>query len=310
MKTLKLHICIFLAALLLAMVVPGMALAQGGGGGTTDNVTPATEPPKAQPVIEEVIPPDNITMSTEFPKIDAIATGTWAFNVVLSYRGQKDRVFDLNALAPAGWDAYITPQYDSQRISSISIESSYTSMTKNVKVTATPPSWPLPDPGEYIITLKAASGNVSGKIDLIAKITARYALNAVPTSQLYNTKAKAGQENTYSIQVTNTGTAPINNITYSSDKPEGWQVTLKPEKIDLLEILNPKTVDVIIKPPPKTVAGDYMITLRVSGKEASADKMDIRVTVQTPTIWGWVGVFIIVVVVVGLIYIFMRFGRR
>ena len=64
-----------------------------------------------------------------------------------------------------------------------------------------------------------------------------------------------------------------------------------------------------IKPPPKTVAGDYMITLHVSGKQATADKMDVRVTVETPSIWGWVGVIIIVIVVVGLIVVFMRFGR-
>jgi uncharacterized membrane protein len=46
------------------------------------------------------------------------------------------------------------------------------------------------------------------------------------------------------------------------------------------------------------------------GKQASADKMVMRVTVETPTIWGWVGVIIIIIVVAGLIGIFMRFGRR
>ncbi|MGD0795690.1 MAG: hypothetical protein ABR958_08955 [Dehalococcoidales bacterium] len=58
------------------------------------------------------------------------------------------------------------------------------------------------------------------------------------------------------------------------------------------------------------MAGDYMISLQVSGKEASATNMDVRVLVKTPTIWGWVGVFIIVIVVAGLFVIIMRFGRR
>jgi uncharacterized membrane protein len=38
--------------------------------------------------------------------------------------------------------------------------------------------------------------------------------------------------------------------------------------------------------------------------------MQVRVTVLTPSIWGWVGIIIIVVVIVGLALLFMRLGRR
>jgi uncharacterized membrane protein len=260
---------------------------------------------------ETPTPADNITMSTQYPKIDAIATGTFQFSVELNYRGTKDRIFDLNATVPQGWDVFITPQYDaSKRISSISLKSSYSGMSENLLITTTPPSWPLPDPGEYKIKMQAVADSVEGSIDLIAKVTAKYLLTAEPSNQYYNTTARAGQDNTFSLKITNTGTAPIENITFSSDKPEGWKADFTPEKIDILDIYNPKTVDVNIKPPPKTVAGDYMITLTVSGKQASAERMLIRVTVETPTIWGWVGIVIILIVVVGLIVIFMRFGRR
>ena len=71
-----------------------------------------------------------------------------------------------------------------------------------------------------------------------------------------------------------------------------------------------QTINVNIKPPTETVAGDYVISLRASGKQTSADEMNIRVTVETPTIWGWVGVVIILIVVIGLIVIFMPFSRR
>jgi uncharacterized repeat protein (TIGR01451 family) len=260
---------------------------------------------------ETPTPADNITMSTQYPKIDAIATGTFQFSVELNYKGTKDRIFDLNATVPQGWDVFITPQYDaSKRISSISLKSSYSGISETLQITTTPPSWPLSDPGEYKIKLQAVADNVEGSINLIAKITAKYLLTAAPANQYYNTTVKAGQDNTFSVKVTNTGTATIENITFSSDKPEGWEVSPKPDKIDLLETQNEKAVDFNIKPPPKTVSGDYMITLTVSGKQASAERMSIRVTVETPSVWGWVGVIIIVIVVVGLIVIFMRFGRR
>jgi uncharacterized repeat protein (TIGR01451 family) len=289
MKMVRLFCGLFLLAMCLTIGLPGTALAQDEG----------------QPAA------DNITLSASYPTIEAIATGSFVFEVKLTYQGTTDRIFDLNTTVPVNWDSYINPQYDATKISTITMEKSVFSPTsKIVKMNVTPPAWPLADPGEYKLTLEAVSGNVSNKIDLVAKITARYNLMVVPTNQLYNTNAKAGRDNTFSIQVTNLGTATIDNITFSSVKPDGWQITYQPEKIDLLQIADPKTIDVVIKPPPKTVAGDYMITLNVSGKQAAADKMNIRVTVETPTIWGWVGVGIIVVVVIGLIAIFMRFGRR
>jgi uncharacterized membrane protein len=310
MKIVKFFSCLLLLVMMVSLFfVSGLTLAQEGEPSATDNVTQS--PPEPELISEEPeTPPDTITLSTEFPKVDAIATGSFEFTVKLEYKGEKDRVFDLNAIVPAGWDVYINPQYETKKISSITIESAYGTATKNLKVTATPPTWPLADPGEYKVTLEASSDEVIGTIDLTAKITAKYILKAASANELLNTTAKAGKDNTYSIIVTNMGTAPIDNITFSSVKSDQWEVTFKPDKIDLLEVLDPKTIDVNIKPAPKTVAGDYNVTLYVSGKQASADKMDVRVSVEPSTVWGWVGVAIIIIVIAGLVYIFMRFGRR
>jgi uncharacterized membrane protein len=270
------------------------------------------EEPEPTPVAEpEPEPEDSITLSTEFPKLEAIAAGSFQFNVTLNYKGGINRVFDLKTSAPSGWDVYIQPQYESgKRISSISIDSSYSGMSKSITAVVSSPSYPPPDPGEYKVLVEAVSGNVSGSIELAAKITAKYTLSAVPLHELYNTSAQSGKDNIFSIQVTNLGSAQIDNVIFDSTHPEGWEIKYTPDKLDSIKTSDPKVVDVNIKPPPKTVAGDYMITLRVSGKQASADRMDIRVTVKTPTIWGWVGVIIIVIVVAGLFVIFMRFGRR
>jgi uncharacterized membrane protein len=314
MKTVKIFtVLVLLLMAVLPVGLTGRALAQDEGTGASGNVTTTPPPVIAPPptTTTTTTPPPTLKMTSEFPTAEAIATGTFTYSVVLNYTGDTSRVFDVNTTAPSGWDVAITAQYDTQRISSVTMDaSSYSATTKTIKVVITPQSYPLPDPGDYTIALQASSGDVVGKIDLTARITAKYVLKVVPYSQLYNTKAAAGRDNTYSIVVTNTGTAAIDNVTFSSEKPDGWEITFKPDKLDLLNTLDQNTVDVDIKPPPKTVAGDYMITLHVSGTQATADKMDVRVTVATPSIWGWVGVVIIVVVVAGLIAIFMRFGRR
>jgi uncharacterized membrane protein len=256
--------------------------------------------------------PESISLSTQYPTLEATATGSFDFTVQLSYQGQEDRIFDLNATVPPGWNATINPQYDTSKIiSSITVaKSGVIPTTESVDITASPPSYPLADPGDYTIMFKTTSDNLTAQINLTAKITAKYSLNASPSNSLYSTDASAGRDNTYSITVTNLGTAPIDNISFSADKPTDWDITFNPPSIDSLEINSPKTIDVDIKPARNTVAGDYMITLTVSGEQASASGMDIRVTVKTPTLWGWVGVAVIAVVVVGLVFVFIRFGRR
>lgn len=324
-KTGLISLLIFLAMVLVSLSLPAAMLAQDEETTTTDNATDnVTAPPEPEPtpadipepvpiseVIEEEEKPATITMSTEFPKLEAVATGSFEYNVKLEYKGKTERTFDLNTTVPAGWDAYINPQYESKRIPSIVIPAAeYVANSKTIKLNVTPPTWPLAEPGDYIIKLEAVSEDVVGTFELTAIITAKYVLNAAPVNELYNTKAKAGRDNIYSLEVGNFGTDSMNNITFTSDKPSGWEITFEPEKIDVLEIFEPQTVDVNIKPPPKTVAGDYMITLRISGEQANADKISVRVTVETPTIWGWVGVAIIIIVIIGLAVIFMRLGRR
>jgi uncharacterized membrane protein len=167
----------------------------------------------------------------------------------------------------------------------------------------------LSDPGEYQVTLEVTSDDLTGTAELTAVITALYNISLASTTERLDTKAKAGQDNFFSIEVLNLGTDALDNIKFSSVKPSGWSIEFTPDKIDSLPAIDSQTVDVNIKPPTETIAGDYEITIRASGEQAS-EEMKVRVTVETPTIWGWVGMAIIVLVIGGLVYIFMRLSRR
>ena len=255
---------------------------------------------------------ERMRLEATYPKLEAISGQKFEFEVkltYLTYLGQGEaRVFELIATAPEGWSIYMTPQFGDTRISAIRLEPLSATGNK-IKVIAQSPFWPLSDPGDYKITLEAISSELNGTTELTAEIIAKYDMALVPSNERYNTTANAGKDNFFSIEVGNLGTDAIENIKFSSSKPSGWNIKFTPEKIESLPAIDFQTVDVNIKPPTETIAGDYQITLRVSGEQAS-ENIDIRVTVETPTIWGWVGVGIIVLVVVGLAYIFLRFSRR
>jgi uncharacterized membrane protein len=263
---------------------------------------------------EEAPPPETITLTATHTKLEGVAGTGFEFEVDLKYEGGTEaRTFDLTASGPKDWTTFITPTYPKDKqILDIRIEPAIpyqTAPVTKIDISVAPPYWLLPEPGEYQITVGATSGEVSGSIDLTAVVTSTYIMALTPAEERYNTTATAGRDNYFTIAVQNQGSAAIDDIVFSSNKPTGWTIEFSPDEIDTVAAQDSQTVEVNIKPPAKTIAGDYQISLTAKGKQIE-DDMDIRVSVETPTIWGWVGVAIIVVVVAGLIYIFMRFSRR
>ena len=286
MKVVRLICCLWLlAGSLLAFNTPGIAFAQ------------------------DEQPAEWVKLAPTYPKMEAIAGDTFEFEMKVTYKGKEARDFDLDAIAPPGWEVYMTPPYEKEKkVSAIRLLATPSGETIRVVVSA--PFWPLPEPGVYDINVTISDGELQNTTTLKAEITARYTLLARPATERYNTAATAGKDNFFSIKIANLGTAPIENVKFSTTKPEGWTIEFTPDKIDTIEAIDEQTIDINIKPPTRTVAGDYEIGIRASGKQSTAEEVKIRVTVESPTIWGWVGVGIILIVVIGLGVIFMRFSRR
>ncbi len=262
---------------------------------------------------------ERLNISCKYPAVE-ITPGESAEIIVevnyLTYQGAGlGRRFDLLTTTPKNWAVFITDQYKKEtKISAVTINPGE-ALSVAIRIVIAPPFWYMPEPGEYTVTLEVVGTTqedkeLKGSIDLKAVISEYHVLTLVPTMERYNTSATAGRDSYFSIELLNEGTSPIDDITLSSEKPEDWTIEFSPETVDALNAESSRQVEVNIKPQPRAIAGDYYITIRAEGKQTSARKIDIRVTVETPTIWGWVGVAIILLVVAGIVYIFMRFSRR
>jgi len=268
-------------------------------------------------------PEERIDLTTKYPIISGTADRTFEFDVSIAYKdesvakgSEKIKRFALSVTGPTDWTTTIrTSGYEARKeISAIDLKANAYAEAITVTTIALP--WKPPDPGEYTITLEAAefdSGEPKNSIELIAKVTARYGFlveTGLEGGRL-NIKAEAGKHSYLPIIVTNIGTATLNKITFSSDKPQGWSITFKPEKIESLSPWASQEVEVTLRPPEKTIAGDYMIALSFEGEPYSyAPDLDIRVTVVTATHWGWIGAGIIAAIIGGLVVTFRRLGRR
>jgi uncharacterized membrane protein len=258
----------------------------------------------------------SIELSADYYTLEIVSGNSVEFTVQLEYTGTEARVFDLTATGPPDWTVSITPAYPRDRqILDIRMEppeEGESSTKELIVITATPVSYITPEVGEYPITLEASSGDLTSSIELTAVVTsipASYSLYLTTPDGVLSTSAQAGKDNYFTIAVANSGTGDIENIGLSTNKPKGWTVELSLTNINSVAAGDFQTVEMNIKPPADAISGDYEIIVRASGTQAS-DTMEVRVTVKTSAVWGWVGLGIIAVVIVGLAVIFMRFGRR
>jgi uncharacterized membrane protein len=259
---------------------------------------------------------EGITLTCQYPVLTSPGgTSFFTYTIELQYKGGKEpRVFDLQVEVPAGFSYSLASTYgEGTEIAAIRLDPQKT-YPDTIKVTVRPSMWIVPDPGEYPITVEAASGEIKGSIELKAIVMAKYEVQIEPVIGRLNTTATAGKDNYFNIIVTNTGSADLQEINFSSTitgKPSGWSITFDPQSIDVLPVGDKREVQINIKPADKTIAGDYMVAISASPESGFAfDNIDVRVTVLTPTIWGWVGIGIVVLVIAGLVVMFMRLGRR
>ncbi len=254
-----------------------------------------------------------------FPKVE-VSDGEAVFDMDLTYitgEGADNRAFDLVATGPQDWLIYMTPNFPKdQRIAAIELEApSFGSPdTEKIRVVAVPSIFRRLEAGNYPILFEARAedelGTLIATFELTAVIPATYFLSLTPVTGLYNTKAVAGRNNLYSIEMVNRGSATISDINFSiARQPEGWDIDFSPEEIASLGSAGTQTVELNIQPPPNSIAGDYEFTIKADGIQTSTEML-LRVTVETSSIWGWIGVGLIVLVIVGVIFIFMRFSKR
>ena len=219
-------------------------------------------------------------------------------------RLDKDTLFNLISKGPENWEINFKPAYEQKFISSLRLKADQ-SQTMAVEVKP----YPFAKPGTYPISVKISSADAEGEAVLKVVLTGTYNLEAGTATGLLSLNALRGNKANLSIYVQNTGSAPLNNLQFISFKPENWEVEFNPEKIDTLAPEQLKQVEVSITPTDQALVGDYSVGLRAEGGRVSKT-IELRVTVNASSAWGWIGIGIIVFVMAGLVFLFIRLGRR
>lgn len=248
--------------------------------------------------------PEGIKITTSYPVLQGPTDAKFEFSLEVENRLDKDTLFNLISKGPENWEINFKPAYEQKFISSLRLKADQ-SQTMAVEVKP----YPFAKPGTYPISVKISSADAEGEAVLKVVLTGTYNLEAGTATGLLSLNALRGNKANLSIYVQNTGSAPLNNLQFISFKPENWEVEFNPEKIDTLAPEQLKQVEVSITPTDQALVGDYSVGLRAEGGRVSKT-IELRVTVNASSAWGWIGIGIIVFVMAGLVFLFIRLGRR
>jgi len=264
-----------------------------------------------EPVVEK------IELSSRFPVKQGESGSTFEFEVSLDYAGNEPRVFYFDTDLPEGWDASIMRQYseDGGAILAQTLEPNQT-YAPSITINMSPGSGIVPEPGEYLMTLTANSGDMSDSIQLKAIVTnipETYDVKFTTVTGRLDFPVEPGEDNPIHVIVTNTGSGTLTNISFTSVKSEGWGTIFSPAITESLAPGESMEAQIMMTPPRKTIAGDYRILIRVGADSPTMrlqEQVDLRIRVQASTMWGGVGIAIVAGVIVALAFMFRNLGRR
>jgi len=255
-------------------------------------------------VQERTLSADNIQVIVSYPVLRGQTDSRFEFSLDVTNKGESDRTFNLAATGPEKWEINFKPAYEQKQISSIRVKEG---QSQTVAVEVAPAQNAAS--GEYPVLVRISSGESKAEVKLTVNLTGTFRLDAGTPNGILSLEAFAGKPTTFSLFVKNTGSAVNRNVTFSSFKPENWETAFKPEKIDALAPGEMKQVEIKVTPGPQSLVGDYSIGIMTNGEKADKT-VEMRVTVKASSAWGWIGIGIILLVIAGLSFLFVKMGRR
>ena len=234
--------------------------------------------------------------------MEGTSNSSFSFRAVLKNQTATIQQYALMADAPQGWSVLIKPNY--QQATSTEVEAN---STKDITYEIKPPS--MTAAGKYKIPVSAVSGSTSAELELEVVITGSYEMVLNTPTGLVSTNLTAGEEKKIELIVTNTGSVALANIELNASKPQNWEITFDPKKIEKVMPGQTEKVYATIIADKKAIPGDYVANIDAKTPEANST-ISFRISVKTPILAGWLGILVIIAALSGVFYLFRKFGRR
>ena len=248
--------------------------------------------------------PAKLAVSAQLPSLRGSPKSSFDYTLTIKNDSGRDLTASFAAQAPQYFETSFTQAYGSQELSSIPIKAGE---SKDIKLSVRPPS--TIDAGHFPVTVTVKAEDATAKVALALDVVGQPRLQVSGRNGLLSARAVAARQSSIPVVVTNTGSAPAENVKLSASTPTGWKVKFNPATIDRLVPGKDAEVQALVTPSDKSLAGDYMMSVDATSRGQDASSQ-FRVTVDTSTVWGMVGAGVIGVALLLMLGAVARFGRR
>jgi uncharacterized membrane protein len=248
--------------------------------------------------------PAKLSVESKLPELRGSPKSNFEYTLTIKNDSGRNLTASFAADAPKNFETSFTEAYGTQELSSIPIPAG---QSKDIKLKVRPPS--TIDAGHFPVSVTVNAEDATAKVALALDVVGQPQLQVAGRDGLLSARAVAGQQSSIPIVVTNTGSAPAENIALAATAPTGWKVTFQPSTIDRLVPGKDSEVQALITPSDKSLAGDYMTSINATSRGEAASGQ-FRVTVATSTMWGIAGAGVIGVALLLMLGAVARFGRR
>ncbi len=248
--------------------------------------------------------PAKLKVEAPLPALRGTLKSTFDYQLTIKNDSGRNLTVSFVADAPKYFETNFTENYGSQQLTSMPIDAG---QSKDVKLHVRPPS--IAGAQRYPVSVTVSAEDASAKTNLSLEIVGQPQLTVSSREGLVSAKAEAGKTSTLPIVVTNTGTAPADNVELSATPPTGWKIEFNPKTIDHIDPNKNAEVQAEITPTATSLAGDYQAAISATSRGEAASTQ-FRVTVATSNTWIMAGAGIIGVAVLFMVAAVARFGRR
>jgi len=243
--------------------------------------------------------------STDYAQQEGDSGTKFSYTTTLTNNSGENMTYSLSAEgAPEGWTVTFTPSDTTTATSSVPVDAGASSTIKAAIVPAQNVT-----AGEYPITLVAACAGETLELPVTVKITGTYSLTATTPTGNLSTSAYAGETKDVALSIQNTGNIDLTAVSLKAQASTDWEITFDQDTINEIPAGESAEVTAHITPAKDAILGDYVTIITASNDAVSSD-CALRISVQNHTSWGIAAVAVIAVLVLGLVLIIRRFGRR
>ena len=244
-----------------------------------------------------------IEVISSFSEVTVEAGESVTFPLAVWNQGEADAltIFTVPVI-PENWDASFIS--DDLEVASIRIGAGE---SESIKLIVEPPNSVASGTYDLVIMIESDDGGQHTQ-EYTIEVGGSFEMD-LELSTLY-TSGKIGDTVSYTARVTNEGQTAITTLYLEADVPDDWEATISPTQVDTLSPRSSSTFTVILDIPSDAEAGDYLVTMQALSDQIESGETDVRITAQASNTWGYIGVGIALVAVVGASLLFKRFKRR